>query len=173
MTNTLKQGTQKGVIRIYNLDKLHKYDRTLTVVSFSLLIIAVFQMQTQPPSNEKMSVPSPAAKRNRYSKVPPRPGDNGSSDAFLRTIIDNNLFRPLGWRPPRPREPYRLIGTILPRDENTYPRAILQTTAGNKTYIVTIGDNLDTNTQVVSLQHKQVVLETDGKQRTLRLSIRF
>ena len=146
---------------------------TLIVVSVSLLIIAVFQMQTQPPSNEKISVPSSAAKGNRYGKVTPRPGDNGSSDAFLRTIIDNNLFRPLGWRPPRPREPYRLIGTILPRDENTPPRAIFQTIAGNKTYIVTIGENLDTHTEVVDIQSKQVTLATDGKQRTLKLPIRF
>ena len=146
---------------------------TLIVVSVSLLIVAVFQMQTHPPSNKKISVPSPAAKGNRYSKVTPRPGDNGSSDAFLRTIIDNNLFRPLGWRPPRPREPYRLIGTILPRDENTPPRAILQTTAGNKTYSVTIGENLDTHTEVGDIQPKQVTLATDRKQRTLKLPIRF
>lgn len=146
---------------------------TLIVVSVSLLIVTVFRIQTQPPSNETISVPSPAANGNRYSKVTPRPGDNGSSDAFLRTIIDNNLFRPLGWRPPRPREPYRLIGTIWPRDENTPPRAILQTTAGNKTYSVTIGENLDTYTEVGDIQPKQVVLATDGKQRTLKLPIRF
>ena len=145
---------------------------TLIVVS-ALLIVAVFRIQTQPPSNEKISVPSAAAKGNRYGKVTPRPGDNGSSDAFLCTIIDNNLFRPLGWRPSRPSEPYRLIGTILPRDENTSPRAILQTTAGNKTYNVTIGENLDPHTEVVDIQPKQVTLSTDGKQRTLKLPIRF
>ena len=92
---------------------------------------------------------------------------------FYRTIIDNNLFRPLGWTPPRVRELYRLIGTILPRDENTPSRGILQTTAGNKTYSVTIGENLDTHTEVVDIQPKQVTLATDGKQRTLKLPIRF
>ena len=66
-----------------------------------------------------------------------------------------------------------LIGTILPRDKNTPPRAILQTTAGNKTYILTIGENLDTHTEVVDIQPKQVTLATDGKQRTLKLPIRF
>ena len=35
---------------------------------------------------------------------------------FYHTIIDNNLFRPLGWTPPRPQEPYRLLGTIIPID---------------------------------------------------------
>lgn len=45
---------------------------------------------------------------------------------FYRTIIDNNLFRPLGWTPPRPREPYRLLGTIIPTDAKTPPKAIIQ-----------------------------------------------
>ena len=145
----------------------------LIVVSVSVLIVAVFRNQTQPPSNEKITVRSPAAQGNRDRTVAPRPRGNGHSDAFYRMIVENNLFRPLGWRPPRPREPYRLIGTILPRDENTPPRAILQTTAGNKTYSVTIGENLDTHTEVVDIQLKQVTLATDGKQRTLKLSIRF
>ena len=36
------------------------------------------------------------------------------SETFYRMIINNNLFRPLGWTPPRPIEPYRLLGTLLP-----------------------------------------------------------
>lgn len=35
-----------------------------------------------------------------------------ASKAYYRTIIENNLFRPLGWTPPRPVEPYRLIGAL-------------------------------------------------------------
>ncbi|MYB93936.1 hypothetical protein F4054_12430 [Candidatus Poribacteria bacterium] len=62
------------------------------------------------------------------------------SDSYYRTIIDNNLFRSLGWTPPRPKEPYRLMGTILPRSANTPPRAILQTTTGNTTHIMTTGE---------------------------------
>ena len=58
------------------------------------------------------------------------------ADAFYRTIIDNNLFYPLGWTPPRPTEPYRLIGTKLAIDANTLPQVIIQSTAGEKTYIV-------------------------------------
>ena len=96
------------------------------------------------------------------------------SETFYRTIIDNNLFRPLGWTPPQPSEPYRLIGTILPRSEtHTLPRAIIQSTTGNTTHIVTLGEKIDASTEVVSIESKQVVLETDGKQRTLRLHIRY
>lgn len=90
---------------------------------------------------------------------------------FYRTIIDNNLFRPLGWRPPRPREPYRLIGTIIPTDGKTGAQAIFQTTRGNTTYTVPLGDTLDTDTTVIDIQPKQVTLEKAGKQRTLKLNI--
>lgn len=93
-----------------------------------------------------------------------------SQSDFYRTIIDNNLFRPLGWTLPRPVEPYRLLGTILPRDGHTAPQAIIQvSTAGDKTHIVSIGDTLDMNTKVVDIQPKQVVLDRVGQQTTLKL----
>ena len=101
------------------------------------------------------------------SALPPYPSD------FYRTIIDNNLFRPLGWTPPRPIEPYRLLGTILPTDEKTQPQAIIQAAAGNKTHIVTIGDKLDVDTKVIDIQAKQIRLETAGQQKTLHLKSRF
>ncbi len=91
-------------------------------------------------------------------------------EAFKRTIIDNNLFRPLGWRPPVPREPYRLIGTKLATDANTPPQAIIESIAGEKTYIVSTGETLDTSTEVVSIESKQVTLSSNGEQRTLRLN---
>ncbi|MXV76412.1 hypothetical protein F4Z99_19340 [Candidatus Poribacteria bacterium] len=74
---------------------------------------------------------------------------------------------------PRPSEPYRLLGTILASNGNSPPRAIIQTTAGHQTHLVTTGDNLDAETKIVDIQHRQVTLSTNGKQRTLRLDIRF
>ncbi len=108
------------------------------------------------------------------SAVVPRVAESLASpvfdtESFYCTIIDNNLFRPLGWTPPRPAEPYRLLGTILPRSETTPPRAILQSTTGEKTYIVTTGEQLDASTEVISIEGKSVTLSTDGQQRTLRL----
>ena len=96
------------------------------------------------------------------------------SETYYQTIIDNNIFRPLGWTPPRPTEPYRLIGTLLPRSEpHTLPRAILQSTTGQKIYVVSIGEKIDASTEVVSIQGKQVVLSTNGQQRTLHLPSGF
>ena len=106
------------------------------------------------------------ARPHRVRKPPPVVFD---AEAFYRTIIDNNIFRPLGWRPPRPIEPYRLIGTILPRSANTPPKAILQSTATNTTHIVTTGEQIDASTRLVSIEAKQVTLSADGEQRTLHL----
>lgn len=89
---------------------------------------------------------------------------------FYRTIIDNNLFRPLGWRPPRPQEPYRLIGTILPKYTDAPPKAILQTTTGKKLYTVSIGEKLNADTTITDIQLKQITLSTQGKNKTLHLS---
>ncbi len=97
------------------------------------------------------------------------PSIDFDSVSYYRPIIEYNLFRPLGWRPPVPVEPYRLIGTILPRDGSTPPQAILQTTAGKKNSIVSIGEQIDASTQVVGIEGKAVVLETGGKTRTLAL----
>ena len=90
---------------------------------------------------------------------------------FYRTIIDNNLFRPLGWRPLRPREPYRLLGTIIPTNGEIPPQAILQTTSRNQTRIISLGEKLDADTTVTDIQPKQVTLEKTGeKPRILTLN---
>ena len=92
------------------------------------------------------------------------------AQVYYKTIIDNNLFRPLGWRPPRPQEPYRLIGTILPKDTDAPPRAVIQTTAGKKLHIVATGEKLDADTTLTAIEQQQVALSTGGKHSTLRLS---
>lgn len=89
---------------------------------------------------------------------------------FYRTILDNNLFRPLGWRPARPREPYRLLGTLIPCDGKSQAQAILRKNPAGKTYTVTIGDQLDADIIVIDIQTKQVTLEKAGQRRTLTLN---
>ena len=92
---------------------------------------------------------------------------------FYRTIIDNNIFRPLGWTPPRPQEPYRLLGTIIPIDAKTPPKAIIQNTVRNQIHIVTIDDILDTDTHVTDIQTKHITLTKNGQQRQLTLKSSF
>ena len=136
-----------------------------------LLIVVVVRVLSPSPSppepiKERTETQPRRVQRTR-THTPPAVFE---TETYYQTIIDNNLFRPLGWRPPVPREPYRLIGTVLSRDADTPPRAIIQTTAGQKTYIVSIGEKIDASTEVVSIESKAVRLSTNGQQRTLSLN---
>ncbi|MDE0427341.1 MAG: hypothetical protein OXI94_17055 [Gemmatimonadota bacterium] len=125
------------------------------------------------PKNETLTeTPRPVSPRVFRSlfSTPQESLKHFQKSDFYRTIVDNNLFRPLGWTPPRPRDPYRLLGTIIPTDANTPKQAILQRTTARTTNIVTVGDKLDADTTVTDIQAKQVTLETVGQQRTLRLN---
>ena len=112
---------------------------------------------------------SPRVFRKSLSTPQKSPTDFQKRD-FYRTIVDNNLFRPLGWTPPRTREPYRLIGTLLPTDGKSEAQAILQGTTAGRTYTVSLGETLDTDTILVDIQPKQVTLEKAGVRRTLHLN---
>ncbi|MCG9133462.1 hypothetical protein J5I95_17460 [Candidatus Poribacteria bacterium] len=95
---------------------------------------------------------------------------NFQESEFYRAIIDNNIFRPLGWRPKKSPAAYRLIGTVVFADGKSSPQAIIQTTLGNQTHIITIGDTLAAGTTVTDIQNKQVILDKAGKQTTLKLN---
>ena len=143
----------------------------LFVVTLMIQVQQTTSTQPRPtPTETTDTFKEPADRRAHRPLTSPRVFD---SEAYHSTIIKNNLFRPLGWTPPRPTEPYRLIGTILPRRANTPPKAIIQSTAGNKTYIVTTGENIDASTEVVEIQPKQVRLSRKGQQRTLHLPSGF
>ena len=143
----------------------------------TLVIVAHFPAPSPPipePSPVKDIPPNALSRLDNQPRTPVRPFHASDlppyQSDFYRTIINNNLFRPLGWAPPRRKEPYRLLGTILPTDEKTPPQAIIQvSTAGNKTPIVSIGDTLDVNTKVLDIQSKQIVLDSAGQQTTLKL----
>ena len=157
----------------------------LLIAGAFLLLVTLFFAFLTPPISESGSTQwtRPATFRETQSvkgrelpaerRVYRTPQSVFDSEAFYRTIINNNLFRPLGWTPPRPIEPYRLLGTKLASDETTPPQAILQSTTGHQTYIVTLGSNLDADTEVVDIQSKQVTLSTQGQHRTLMLPSGF
>lgn len=138
------------------------------VVLLCFILLTHTQAQNETPPEETVSI-SPRGFRKPFSAPQETLKDFQTTD-FYRTIIDNNLFRPLGWRPPRPREPYRLLGTMIPTDRITGAQAIIQTTHRNITRTFTVGDALDTDTTIVDIQAKQVTLEKAGQQRTLKLS---
>jgi len=168
----------------FTLNPIHRRAYGLLIAG-ALVLLVIVGVVSFPSSSPPIPELSPVTDT---SNSPPRLGDRPRTRSrtrvqsstfqsphsdFYRTIIDNNLFRPLGWTPPRPVEPYRLLGTRLPTDKSTPPQAIFQSTARNKTYIVTPGDKLDAATEVVEIQAKQILLKIAGQQKTLRLKSRF
>ena len=135
------------------------------------LLFANTQHLPSTPPNKTVSVSTPRSTTKRPPLTKDRKAEVPFQETeFYRTIIDNNIFRPLGWRPERPKEPFRLLGTRIPTDGKASPQAIIQATQGNKTYIVTTGDTLFKDTTITDIQPKQVTLEKFGHRRTLKVS---
>ena len=159
--------------------------KRILLVSIGLIFVLFWLLQTIPqqhrqPKNTTQRVDTQKLIQRQHlhqkrtivgeSKSAQEASGTFQETEFYRTIIDKNLFRPIGWTPPRPREPYRLIGTVIPRDGESKAQAILQRTPTGKTYAVTIGDQLDTDTAVTDIQPKQVTLSKSGVMRTLKLN---
>ena len=148
----------------------HRRARYLSIAGAFVLLSIVFVLRVLSPSP---SPPEPVKERTeteprRIQRTPPPVLD---SETYYRTIIDNNLFRPLGWTRQHPKPIYRLSGTVVPTDGNKPRYAIVQTTTKNKTHIVTIGEKLDTNITVTDIQPRMVILDKAGQQITLKLEI--
>ena len=93
--------------------------------------------------------------------------DFGENAAFYKTIIDNNLFRPLGWTPPNNEPSYGLVGTKVVDPNEGISQATLLERRSNRYHFVTIGTELDGMT-VKDIQGKQVVLDKAGETVTLK-----
>ena len=107
------------------------------------------------------------AQRNRFRQRQNRASvDFGENAAFYKVIIDNNLFRPLGWTPPNNEPAYSLVGTAVDAD-GVIAQATLLEKRSNRYHFVTIGEKLGDIT-VKDIQAKQVILEKAGKPITLK-----
>ena len=108
-----------------------------------------------------------AAQINRARGRQNRGGiDFGENAAFYKVIIDNDLFRPLGWTPPNNEPAYSLIGTAVGA-EGAVSQATLLEKRSNRYHFVTIGTKLGDMT-VKDIQAKQVTLDNAGKPITLK-----
>ena len=102
-------------------------------------------------------------RQNRGGRV-----DFGENAAFYRTIVDHNLFRPLGWTPPNNEPSYSLVGTAV--DPNgAISQATLLEKRSNRYHFVTIGTKVSDMT-VKDIQAKQVTLDKAGETVKLKTS---
>ena len=95
--------------------------------------------------------------------------DFGENAAFYKTIIDHNLFRPLGWTPPNDEPSYSLIGTKAIEGSSAISQATLLEKRSNRYHFVTIGTKLGDMT-VTDIQAKQVTLDKAGETIKLKTS---
>ena len=153
-----------------------KYLKTIVFISMGVFSLFSWGLLTR---TQTTADPTPKENRTRTTQRQTvyRPSQNSQDtlkdfqqSEFYRTIIDKSPFRPLGWTPPRPRDPYHLLGTCTPTDGKSEARAILQSTTAGRTYTVSLGETLDPDTTVVDIQPKQVTLEKAGVRRTLHLN---
>ncbi len=123
-----------------------------------------------------------AAKRQAMNKAPERSQpqrnsawgrqnrgggvDFGENEAFYKTIIEYNLFRPLGWTPPKNEPSYSLVGTAV-NENGVISQATLLERRSNRYHFVTVGTKLDDMT-VKDIQAKRVIMDKGGETVTLK-----
>ena len=98
--------------------------------------------------------------------------EKGKKQDYYRVIIENNLFRPLGWQTPNREPKYVLIATLI-ESHGGKAKALLMDNRSNETYYVAIGEKVQDAT-VEKIESKQVRLNISGQILTLKTpTIRF
>ena len=98
----------------------------------------------------------------------PKGKGRGIVDKYYKSIVDNNLFRPLGWGGDKKRGPaFRIIGTVIAKGQK--PKALIFEFAKNTTHYVAVGEKIG-NATVESIDEKSVTLNQDGEE-PLKLNI--
>lgn len=134
----------------------------------------VVATKTEPSATKQEALKAEAAKRGAATQHRARTRqrqasgkvDFGENEAFYRVIIDNNLFRPLGWKKQDDEPSYSLLGTVVDGDTGI-AQAILLEKRSNRHHFVSIGEKVGDAT-VKEIQPKQVVLDEAGKAIKLR-----
>lgn len=143
--------------------------RLLFIFSIALLFLSAFRLDiyntaaTPPtPIDILKSIPPTRA-------VPKQKNTDTTPDTFYQTIIDANIFRPLGWREPIRQPQYRLIGTITNTDEL---KALILDKHSKQLYTLTLGQKIG-DAIVEMIQPKRVILRQDDKHTTLYITPSF
>ena len=89
--------------------------------------------------------------------------DSKGNQDFYKMIVDNNLFRPLGWRPPNREPEYAYIGTRT----GTLSEAYVSEQRSNRFYTVKVGDKVG-DAVVKEIEQRKITLDKNGETITLR-----
>ncbi|MCZ6675734.1 MAG: hypothetical protein O7E52_00635 [Candidatus Poribacteria bacterium] len=119
------------------------------------------QMKEQSDQNHR----KPPRERARQERDG-RDDESGKPTDFYRSVVDNNLFRPLGWRKPNREPAYVLIGTWIQSD-GEIAKALVMERKSNQLYYVSTGEKVGKAT-IEKIEATQVSLNTSGKIITLK-----
>ena len=126
----------------------------------------VKRMPDQKRANpEKRNADKDTSARRKNPNVNRDKEPNGNAD-FYRVIVENNLFRPLGWQKPNREPQYTLIATLIESEGNT-ARAFLMDRKSNQSYYVAIGEKVG-DAIVKDIKSNQVTLNKVGNTVTIR-----
>lgn len=90
---------------------------------------------------------------------------------YFQIIVDNNIFRPLGWKPPNKEPEYTLLGTFFDPTGDRSEASVLEERS-NQFHIVSVGDKIG-DAIVKEIAKKTVSLYKDGEIITLNSRVGF
>lgn len=103
---------------------------------------------------------------NWNAKIRSKSSESDNSSDFYKVIVNNNIFRPLGWRPPNREPQYTLNGTFI--DPNgTRVEAFISEERSGEFYVAGVGDKVG-DAIVKEIQDEKVTLDKNGETITLR-----
>ena len=86
------------------------------------------------------------------------------NSGFYQVIVENNIFRPLGWTPPKQEPEYKLLGTAI-GTLGTNSEAFVLERRSNQFYVVSVGDEIG-NALVKDIEDKKITLYKNGEMIT-------
>ena len=92
---------------------------------------------------------------------------SSNNEDYYSVIVNNNIFRPLGWRPPKKEPEYAFVGTRVAEDASKSV-GYVEERRSNKTHTVGIGDKIG-DAVVTDIKDKEILLDKDGEKITLRI----
>ncbi len=94
--------------------------------------------------------------------------DLNPAPQFYKVVIDNNLFRPLGYRRAKPGPPFDLIATVVARTSGG-SKALIRSNADRQVYYVGVGEEF-ADAKVEMIEPLKVKVFRHGKSQEFRAS---
>lgn len=88
---------------------------------------------------------------------------------FYQVIADNNLYRPLGWTPLKPKAVFELIATVV--KWNGTHKALIRNTKNRKVHYAGVGDKLAPCVILSEIGHHSVGINEHGTSTVYRVEL--